>query len=337
MVMFPTQRALGHGLGVRRLAVADADPGDQVADQRARDGVQHDRRDHLADPAGDPQDARDAGPQRSGQHRDEDRAHRVQVAGQQPGAGEPAGGQAGQAVLPLDADVEQVHPEADRGGDAGEVQHGRLVEDRDQVVVARPGAHRRPERVDVVAGGQEHQGGDDRRHHEGQHRCGQADQDASKEAHHSSPAPVMAEPRSWGVTVRGSKLPTRRPRSSTRMVSERPISSSRSAEISSTARPERRACSDVVPDLGLGADVDAAGRVGGDQQHRVAAHLAPHDELLLVAARERTSGGVDAGGADVVLLDDPRGVGARTRPVEPEALDRRRPGLVAEDAVLPQR
>ena len=59
---------------------------------------------------------------------------------------------------------------------------------------------------------------------------------------------------------------------------------------------------------GLGADVDAAGRVRGDQQDRVAAHLAADDELLLVAARERPGGGVDAGRADVVLLDDALGV-----------------------------
>ena len=48
-------------------------------------------------------------------------------------------------------------------------------------------------------------------------------------------------PSSWGVTVCGSKVPTSLPRSSTRMVSDRPISSSRSAEMRSTASPARRA------------------------------------------------------------------------------------------------
>ena len=80
------------------------------------------------------------------------------------------------------------------------------------------------------------------------------------------------------------------------MRSERPISSSRSAEISSTARPVAARVADVVPDRRLGADVDAAGRVRGDQQHRVAAHLAADDELLLVAAGQRARGGVDATG-----------------------------------------
>ena len=54
--------------------------------------------------------------------------------------------------------------------------------------------------------------------------------------------------------------------------------------MSSTARPSRRAVADVVPDRGLGADVHAAGRVGGDEHLRVAAHLAADDQLLLVAA-----------------------------------------------------
>ena len=41
---------------------------------------------------------------------------------------------------------------------------------------------------------------------------------------------------------------------------------------------------DVVPHLGLGADVDAASRVGGDEQYGVGGHFAADDQLLLVAA-----------------------------------------------------
>ena len=65
--------------------------------------------------------------------------------------------------------------------------------------------------------------------------------------------------------------------------------------------PSRAGVAHVVPDRGLGADVDAAGRVRGDQQPRVAAHLAADDQLLLVAAGQRDGGDVDAGRADVVL------------------------------------
>ena len=66
---------------------------------------------------------------------------------------------------------------------------------------------------------------------------------------HASPAPVMAEPSSCGVTAAGSTSATNRPRRITFSESDRPISSSRSAEISRTARPARRAarmCSQIA-------------------------------------------------------------------------------------------
>ena len=53
----------------------------------------------------------------------------------------------------------------------------------------------------------------------------------------SSAAPVMYDPRSRGVTSDGSRWATIRPWNITRIVSESPISSSRSADISSVARP----------------------------------------------------------------------------------------------------
>ena len=88
-------------------------------------------------PAGDPQEAGDPGPQRAGDHRDDDRHDGVQLARQQACAGEGGGGEGGDAVLALDADVEQVHPEADGGGHAGEVEHDGAVEDVDDVAAAR--------------------------------------------------------------------------------------------------------------------------------------------------------------------------------------------------------
>ena len=57
----------------------------------------------------------------------------------------------------------------------------------------------------------------------------------------TAPAPVIAEPSCSGVTSSGSKVPTSWPRRMTSIRSDRPISSSRSAEISSTASPLRRA------------------------------------------------------------------------------------------------
>ena len=55
----------------------------------------------------------------------------------------------------------------------------------------------------------------------------------------------------------------------------------------------------------IGADVDTTRGVRGDEQHRIAAHLTPDDELLLVATGQRPRGGVDRRGAHVVPLDDP--------------------------------
>ena len=97
-----------------------------------------------------------------------------------------------------------------------------------------------------------------------------------------------------GVTVAGSSVATIRPRSITSSVSDRPISSSRSAEIEQHRQPGGRAPRGVVPDGGLGADVDAARRVGGDEHLGVGDHLPPDDELLLVAARQRERGDVGA-------------------------------------------
>jgi hypothetical protein len=48
------------------------------------------------------------------------------------------------------------------------------------------------------------------------------------------------------------------------------------------------------------------------------AHLAADDQLLLVAAGQRGGGDVDAGRADVVLLDDAAGVVLGALDVEPD-------------------
>src|SRR5262249_44825815 len=92
---------------------------------------------------------------------------------------------------------------------------------------------------------------------------------------------------------------------------------------------------DVVPDRGLGADVDAAGGVGRDQHLGRVAHLAADDELLLVTAGQGARRHGDTRGADVVGGDDALGVLAGAGNVDQEAAGVGRLGLVAEDAVFP--
>ncbi len=100
--------------------------------------------------------------------------------------------------------------------------------------------------------------------------------------------------------------------------------------------PGRAGGPQVVPDGRLGADVDAPGRVGGDEQLRLTAHLPAHDELLLVAARQGGGEDVDPGRAHVVVADDALGVGAGALAVDPPAPDVDLLGHVAEDPVLPE-
>ena len=62
------------------------------------------------------------------------------------------------------------------------------------------------------------------------------------------------------------------------------------------------------------ADVDAAGRLGGDDEVDVATELPGDDHLLLVAAGQGLELDVDVRGADVVLLDQSLGFGRGRRP-----------------------
>ena len=85
----------------------------------------------------------------------------------------------------------------------------------------------------------------------------------------------MAEPSSCGVTVAGSNAPTISPRKITWIESDKPISSSRSAEISSTARPSCRArlmCSQMAA-----CAPTSTPRVGWERHQQLGrtAHLAP--------------------------------------------------------------
>ena len=74
----------------------------------------------------------------------------------------------------------------------------------------------------------------------------------------------------------------------TAMRSESESTSSSSEETSSTARPGVPLRDDLLVDELDRADVEAACRLAGDQHLRLGAELAGDDDLLLVAAAERS-------------------------------------------------
>ena len=59
-------------------------------------------------------------------------------AGQRQRAADDGGEQRGEAVLAVDADVEQVHPEADGHRERGEVVRRRLVDDQTWLSLSEP-------------------------------------------------------------------------------------------------------------------------------------------------------------------------------------------------------
>ena len=147
----------------------------------------------------------------------------------------------------------------------------------------------------------------------------------------------MYEPSSAGVTVVGSSLATRRPRSITSSVSDNPISSSRSAETSSTARPAARA-SRSWSQMAAWAPTSTP-RVGWAAMSTIGSAIISRPTISFCwlppdSARAATS---VPGRADVELLDDLLGALARRRPVDPGPRHEGRLRLVAEHHVLPER
>ena len=170
----------------------------------------------------------------------------------------------------------------------------------------------RPDLADGVPGHDEDDRRDDDGHDDGQRRRGKAHQDpaqvetggssSGRSVRRGCPGHGCSE--LFRVTVSGSKSPERRPRRMTRIVSDRPISSSRSAEMSRTASPLRLARLSWSQIAAWAPTSTPRVGVGGHHHLGLAPHLPADDELLLVAARQRAGGDVDRGGADVVLLDD---------------------------------
>jgi len=76
---------------------------------------------------------------------------------------------------------------------------------------------------------------------------------------------------------------------------------------------------DLGADLGGGADVDSPGGLRDHQQSGLGVDLAADDELLQVAARERTGRGIGATGAHVEAFDDVAGLLAQRAHADPAA------------------
>ena len=157
-------------------------------------------------------------------------------------------------------------------------------------------------------------------------------------AHPSSPPPVMAAPSSWGVTV-GRVERADQPAAEDDLD---PVGEADQLVEVGRDQQHRQAVAagrlDVLPDRGLGADVDAAGRVRGDQQRpgrrssrgrRSASagcrRTAPGRACRCRACARRTRATMRSVSRAGTAAVDPRPAGARG------------PGLVAEDAVLPER
>ena len=160
-----------------------------------RDPVQHDRRDHLVRADGRLQEARDPGPQRSGERGEHDREHDVQAGVQlDERRADPRRDESADDVLALAADVEEPALEGERDGEAREQQSRRqdqrLLKVERRVRPVLPGdpgeqpvqagaVEDAPERAErVVAGGRDH----DHRHRERE--------DGRDERHHDASGPL---------------------------------------------------------------------------------------------------------------------------------------------------
>ena len=158
-----------------------------------RDRVQHDRADDLGDAALDLEVCRDAGPQPTGDHRDDEGQQYVERSGEPGLAREERSGEGGDAVLPVDTDVEEVHPEADGDGDRGEVVDGGAVDDLHELARPRPRQDRLPDLDDRVTEGEQDRRRDEEGDEQGEQRRREAEQGLARvEGAHrlSSTSPV---------------------------------------------------------------------------------------------------------------------------------------------------
>ena len=112
---------------------------------------------------------------------------------------------------------------------------------------------------------------------------------------------MMASSVAWARGISAVIRPSQR----TMIRSETASSSGSSLEVMMMARPWDGQPADQLVDLGLGADVDAAGGLVEQQDLGLDQEPAGEDALLLVAAREAGDRNVAAGRLDRQLLDRP--------------------------------
>ena len=272
----------------------------QVGDQAGRDGVQHDRRDDLADAAGDLEQPRRCRPST----RPTSIATTMMTSDvQRPAAGATAppttaAMQRGQPVLAVDADVEQVHLEAD-----GDRERGRgsrwcawLSDERPCTLrlgaVVRTSPGRRQTGLSPVVSSTS-DGDDAARTTSASERRGDAPAAIRRSRvgltpPRSSPAPVIAEPSSSGVTVARVDV-GHQPAAQDHL--ERVGQPDQLVQVGarSAARPGRpRGPSRMWSQIAAWAPTSTP-RVGCEaiSTFGLAAHLAADDQLLLVAAGQR--------------------------------------------------
>ena len=134
---------------------------DQVVEDERGDVVEHQRRDDLVGVRERPQEPRDRAPRRAARRADDDhrrdddeRGLPVEVER------DPGGADRAEVELALGADVEEAHPEGDRGGEAGEGERRRRDERvGERAVGEERGVEEPPERRDRRVAGR---GEDDR-------------------------------------------------------------------------------------------------------------------------------------------------------------------------------
>ena len=123
-----------------------------------------------------------------------------------------------------------------------------------------------------------------------------------------------------GAGVPAGTSPAMRPRYMTAIRSASPSTSSSSVETSTTAVPSSRSLDDAAVHELHRADVEAAGRLGHDEQLQRTRQLAGEHHLLLVAAGQRARGRF---GARRAARRTPRRGAAALLPISPSSSEPR--------------
>ena len=240
---------------------------------------------------------------------------------------------------------------------AGQVVRRRLVEDVDagcRLAGRRSSMRLKRRRPGCLPASQDHQGGDDERDDEREQRRRDAERAAAPSRSARSAGSSGAPHAALRCAVAGAghgraellggdrgRVERRRPAGrEDHLAGCRTGRSARRGRRRSAARPgpSRAGVADVVPDRGLRADVHAAGGVGGDQQPGSPLISRPTISFCWLPPDSAAPATSMPGVRTSYSLDDPLGVARgrrRGRCSRPRGVGLL--GLVAEDAVLPQR